>query len=112
MPTDPWTKVLTTIESKLGLDVRRAWFDELRSAGLGRNGALRIGAPTPFWAYWMRTHYERQTLAAAKSHWPNLNHVTFFAYGRQEDMPTRMSSAPSLLSGLTPRSQAMAGERE
>ncbi len=107
--TTEWTKFLAAVEGVAGLDMRRAWFDHLRGVEI-TGTVVRMSAPNPWWAYWMRTQLAVQSLAAAKRVWPNVTRVSFRAHG--SDTPSVPSRAPSLLGdgSLSARSRAMSGE--
>lgn len=104
-----WTKFLTAVEGVAGLDTRRAWFDHLRGVEVA-GAVVRMSAPNPWWAHWMRTQLNVQSLAAAKRVWPDVTRIAFRAHGT--DTPSAPSREPSLLgsgqsSALT---RAMSGD--
>jgi len=111
MPIDrnDWTKFLAAVEGVAGLDMRRAWFDHLRGVEVAGN-VVRMSAPNPWWAHWMRTQLNAQSLAAAKRVWPSVTRVAFRWHGT--DSPTVPSRAPSLLGDgqLSERTRAMTGD--
>lgn len=104
-----WTKFLAAAEGVTGLDSRRAWFDHLRGIEVAGN-VVRMSAPNPWWAHWMRTQFNAQSLAAAKRVWPSVTRVAFRWHGT--DSPTVPSRAPSLLGDgqLSERTRAMTGD--
>ncbi len=111
MPIDrnDWTRFLAAVEGVAGLDMRRAWFDHLRGVEVAGN-VVRMSAPNPWWAHWMRTQLNAQSLAAAKRVWPSVTRVAFRWHGT--DSPTVPSRAPSLLGDgqLSERTRAMTGD--
>lgn len=104
-----WTKFLAAAEGVTGLDSRRAWFDHLRGIEVAGN-VVRMSAPNPWWAHWMRTQLNVQSLAAAKRVWPGVTRVSFRAHGT--DTPSMPSRAPSLLGDgrLSERTRAMSSD--